>query len=326
MIKRDKILITGISGYIGSCLNGYLKNYYEIYGIDKKNTQSWIKLKKKNFFQCNLLNLSKLKKIIKKINPNTIVHLAAKSTVNDNIPKIQYNLNNITATKNLIKAMKICKINNLIYSSTAAVYKNKKNLINENDKLLPKSNYGKSKLITENIIKKENLNFIIFRFFNVASALRKPLVGEFHKPETHLIPRSIEKILKNRKIIIYGKNYRTIDGTCIRDYIHIEDICKAILLSIKKLNNKKNNRLVINLGNEKGISNQIIAQTILKKLNKNNSLIFYDKKRLGDAEYLVCNTKLARKTINWQPINNSIKTIISHQLKWSFYLKKKKLI
>ena len=164
------------------------------------------------------------------------------------------------------------------------------------------------------------------RFFNVSSAILKPLIGEYHQPETHIIPRSIEKAMKNKKIIINGNNYNTPDGTCVRDYIHIKDICRAILLSIKKINTKKKIRYTINLGNEKGISNKLIAKNIANMLGKDKNIILYSKRRPGDPEYLVCDTTLARKKINWKANDNSIRKIINDQLLWSNYLKRKKLI
>ena len=199
MQKKTKILITGAGGYIGSCLHAYLREKFTIYALDKNNLNPWIKVKENKFFKCNLLNIRKLKKIVDKIKPDIVIHLAAQSTVSSKIDKKKYYLNNVIATKNLLNAMKISKINNIIFSSTAAVYKNKKQPIKESDKLFPKNNYGRSKLFAEKIIKKENLNFIILRFFNVSSAILKPLIGEYHKPETHIIPRSIEKAMKNKK-------------------------------------------------------------------------------------------------------------------------------
>ena len=298
MLKKTKILITGAGGYIGSCLNAYLKEKFTIYALDKNKLNPWIKVKKNKFFKCNLINFRKLKKILDTIKPDIVIHLAAQSTVNSKIDKKKYYSNNVTATKNLLNAMKLSKINNIIFSSTAAVYKNKKKPIKESDKLFPKNNYGRSKLDAEKIIQRENFNFIILRFFNVSSAILKPLIGEYHQPETHIIPRSIEKAMKNKKIIINGNNYNTPDGTCVRDYIHIKDICRAILLSIKKINTKKKIRYTINLGNEKGISNKLIAKNIANMLGKDKNIILYSKRRPGDPEYLVCDTTLARKKIS----------------------------
>ena len=146
-----KILITGASGYIGSCLYFYLKNKFYVSGIDK-NQNRLVPIKK-----CNLLNYNKLNNFLKKEKPNLIVHLAAQSLVDETINKEKYYLNNVVATKNLVNSMKKNGLNNLIFSSTAALYKQKNKAISENDKTLPKSTYAKTKYECEKIIKKSKI-------------------------------------------------------------------------------------------------------------------------------------------------------------------------
>tara|TARA_S200000501_G_scaffold321820_1_gene317464 strand:- start:262 stop:642 length:381 start_codon:yes stop_codon:yes gene_type:complete len=126
-MSKKIFLITGCSGYIGGCLLNFFNSKQNIYGLDKKKPNRWIKIKKKNFYQCNLLDKKKLSKILNKINPDLIIHLAAKSTVNEKIKNIDYLKNNFVATKNLISIMNSLNINKIIYSSTAAVYKKKIN-------------------------------------------------------------------------------------------------------------------------------------------------------------------------------------------------------
>ncbi len=162
-----KILITGASGYIGSCLYFYLKKKYNVLAIDKKKN-SFFKIK-----LCNLLNQKKIERLIKQLKPDIVVHLAGQSLVDETISKKKYYDNNCKATKNLIQAMQKNNINNIIYSSTAAVYKYKNTKLNENSMLIPKSNYAKSKLFSEKIIIKSKINYLIMRFFNACSALDK---------------------------------------------------------------------------------------------------------------------------------------------------------
>ena len=145
-----RILITGCSGYIGGCLSNYLKKEKNLFFLDKDFPKRFIKIKK-NFFKCNLNNLKKTEGIIKKIKPDVIVHLAAKSTVNEKIKKSDYISNNIIATKNLIKVMNKLNIRNIIFSSTAAVYDKSRKLLKENYRLKPISNYGKSKHLAERL-------------------------------------------------------------------------------------------------------------------------------------------------------------------------------
>ena len=150
------------------------------------------------------------------------------------------------------------------------------------------------------------------------------MIGEFHNPETHLIPVSVTKALKNRTINIFGNNYPTKDGTCIRDYIHIKDICLAIKNSENYLKNEKLKSLILNIGNGKGISNNQILLN-LKKILKKNIKIKYLERRSGDQSFLVCNIKNAKKLIKWTPKNSRISKILKDEIKWANFLIKKKI-
>tara|TARA_E500000178_G_scaffold354846_1_gene425334 strand:- start:421 stop:1404 length:984 start_codon:yes stop_codon:yes gene_type:complete len=317
-----KILITGCSGYIGSCLSNYFKKKNQIYFLDKKKPKKFVNIKK-NFFKCNLNNLKKTEEVIEKIRPEIIIHLAAKSTVNDKIKKSSYISNNIKATKNLIKAMNKFNVKKIIFSSTAAVYDANSKLINENHLLKPLSNYGKTKLFAENeIIKNKKINHIILRFFNVAGSMDNNSIGEFHNPETHLIPVSVFRALKNKSINLFGKNYKTKDGTCIRDYIHIKDICSAIEKSIFYLKKKKS--LIINIGSGEGISNKNVLLTLAKILNKKIKISLL-KKRKGDQPVLVCSIYKAKKILKWRPRFSKIENILKSEINWSNFLIKKNI-
>ena len=223
-----KILITGANGYIGKCLYYFLKKKFKVIGIDKEKSQE------KNIIQCNILHKNKLDKVIKREKPEIIVHLAAQSLVDETINKKKYYDNNDKATKSLLEIIKKNKIKKIIFSSTAAIYKQSSKPLKENSKIKSLSTYAKTKLMCEKKIQNEkNLKFIILRFFNVCSALDRPVIGEFHNPETHLIPTIVYKAMHNKKIFIYGENFNTFDGTCIRDYIHIKDICSAFLAGLE---------------------------------------------------------------------------------------------
>ena len=262
--KSLKILITGANGYIGNCLFHFLSKKFTVLGIDIKNNLN------KKIYKCNILNIKKFDKILLINKPDLIIHLAAQSLVDDTIGKKKYYENNVLVTNSLLKLMKKHKLKNIIFSSTAAVYKHSTKLLKENSKLKPLSHYAKTKLVCEkNVIKQKNLNHIILRFFNVCSAMTKPLIGELHNPETHLIPTIIYKSIKNKMIYIYGKNFNTTDGTCVRDYIHIKDVCVAIEKSINFLF-KNNKSLLLNIGNSIGISNMTILNFIEKKIKKKN--------------------------------------------------------
>ena len=322
-----KILITGSAGYIGSCLFEYLKKKHEVFGTDK----TFPKVKKqKNFIQCNLLNLNKIDKIIRDIEPEIIIHLAAKSTVDFIDKKKEYIKNNTIVTKNILKSIKKNNIKHFIFSSTAAVYKSSNNKLTEKSKLSPNNIYGKTKLdcekqIIKNIDKACKTNFIIFRFFNVCSSLFPLKVGETHNPETHLVPILAEKFNKNQKIYIYGNNFKTKDKTCIRDYIHIADIVKAFDKGITYLiSNKKSE--IINLGTKKGFSTLSIFKTFQKFYNYRFEGPFFKDRRKGDVDKLICDNRKSYKILNWKPKHSIISKIIKDEKKWLNYMTNKKII
>ena len=318
-----KILITGSNGYIGSILGSYLiSKGLNVCGIDKNISNQFVKFKQ---YKCNLNNYQKLRKILEKIKPSKIIHLAGESTLDNINNKKNYVINNISATKKLLKACNYQKINSIIFSSTASVYKETNRKIKESFLLKPNNIYGLTKLKSEHLITKNSksnkVNYIIFRFFNVCSSLKK--IGENHNPETHLIPLTVQKYIEKKKLIIYGNNFNTKDGSCIRDYIHILDLCNAFYKALKYLdnNNKKPVKKILNLGSNKGISVFQIVNFF------NNKLKFtITKKRKGDNDILVCDNKMASKILKWKPINSNISKIIKDEIRWCKLLKKKGII
>ncbi len=313
-----KIIITGANGYIGGCLLNYLKDKFDIIGLDKEKSSN------KKIFQCNILNTQKLNLIFKKVKPEIVIHLAAQSLVDQKINKKKYYDNNVLATDSLLKVMKMNNVKKLIFSSTAAVYKQSSRALKESSKIQAISTYAKTKLVCEKQIQKEkNLKFIILRFFNVCSALTNPTTGELHNPETHLIPTIVYKAIHDKKIYIYGNNFATPDGTCVRDYIHIKDICIAIEKSTNYLNKNKRSQ-IFNIGNNKGLSNKEIINYIKAKI-KNNIKIEYVSRRKGDVSKLICNSNNVKKILNWSAKNSSIEKIVNDEIKWINKFKRKGL-
>ena len=317
------ILITGSNGYIGSVLGSYLiSKGVEVCGIDKNVNNIFVNFKQ---YKCNLNNYQKLIKLIKKIKPLKIIHLAGESTLDNIDNKKNYFTNNIAATKKLLRACNNQKVNSIIFSSTASVYKETNRKIKESFLLKPNNIYGLTKLKSEKLItsnsKNNKINYIIFRFFNVCSSLKK--IGENHNPETHLIPLVVQKYIEKKKLMIYGNNFKTNDGSCIRDYIHILDLCDAFFKALKYLddNNKRSVKKIINLGSNKGISVFQIVNFFKKKLR-----FIVAKKRKGDNNILICNNKMAFKILKWKPINSNISKIINDEIRWYKLLKKKGII
>ena len=305
----EKILITGVNGYIGNSLYHFLKGKFKVVGIDKESVS------KNTIYRCNILNTKKLEQILYKTKPEIVIHLAAQSLVDETINKEKYYNNNVVATNRLLRSMKKINVKKIIFSSTAAVYKQSSKPLKENSKLKPISTYAKTKLVCEkNILKQKDIKSVILRFFNVCSALKKPCIGELHNPETHLIPTIVYKAIYNKKIYIYGDDFPTPDGTCIRDYIHIKDICSAIEKSIRFLLNKKKSN-IFNIGNYKGLSNQEIVNYIKKNIKKKIN-IKYVNRRKGDISRLVCNSDKAKRSLSWVAKKSNLRKIVYDEINW----------
>ena len=326
MLKKSTILVTGCNGYIGSCISAFINKNYFLVGIDKKKLIP----KSNNLgieYNINLNNFSLLKNVISKHQIDCIIHLAGESTLDNIKNKYAYYLNNVLATKNLINIAKHYNINNIIFASTAAVYADQLKFLTERSIVKPNNIYGKTKLTCENLIKKEfskkNKSYIIFRFFNVCGSYFDKRVGELHNPETHLIPILVNKALKNKNFKVYGNNYKTKDGTCIRDYIHVKDLCIALKKALSLIK-KKTTRQVFNLGTRRGFSvMEIIKQVELHCKCKLN--ISFKKKRKCDISKLVCIPAKIEKYLKWKPRFSKISKIIADEFKWQLYLKKKKI-
>lgn len=320
-----KILISGSSGYIGSCLFEFLKKKFTVYGIDRV----FPKLKKqKNFFKIDLTNSKKTDDIVSFLKPCLIIHLAGQSTLDFINKKKDYITNNLEVTKNILASVKNNNVKHLMFSSTAAVYKTSNKKLTEKSKLEPNNIYGKTKLSCEKYIQKlldkKNTNFLIFRFFNVCSSQMSLKIGEMHNPETHYIPILAKKFKQNKKIYIYGNNFKTKDKTCIRDYIHIGDILRAFLLGINYLKKNKKSE-IINLGSGRGYSNLEIFNKFRYFTNNKSKKPYFKKKRRGDVNKLVCDSNKAYKILKWKSMYSNLSKIIKDEIKWLRFVEKNKI-
>ena len=317
-----KILITGGAGYIGSHMVEYATNNgHEVTILDNLSTGHKWAVNNNDFYNIDLLDKTKLGDFFKNKYYDGVIHFAGRSLVGEsNTNPSLYYLNNVVGTLNLLDVMKENNIKNLVFSSTAAVYgKPSENKILETHDKKPINNYGKSKLMVEQILEdyvaSYGFNVVALRYFNAAGASLSGLIGEAHFPETHLIPNILKSCLKkNATLKVFGNNYDTPDGTCVRDYVHVLDLAKAHMLSLTYLFSNRGFR-AFNLGNGNGFSvlDIINAATKVTKLKVNFQIA---KPRDGDPSVLVADSNLAKTSLGWEPKYTSIEDIISSAWNW----------
>ena len=322
MFKSSKnILVTGGAGYIGShIVEQLIKNKQSVIILDNLVTgYERLVNKKAKFIKADIKNKSKITKIIKDYNINSIIHLAAYLNVSEaEKKKRKYYTNNITGTKNLLEACKNSNVKNIIFSSSCSVYGNVKGSVSENRKPNPQGYYGYTKFKGEELLKKlslkYNLRYGILRYFNVAGASNSGKIGEIETSHGHLIKNlAIKSLEKKPKVKIFGNDYQTKDGTCVRDYIHVSDLADIHIKGLNYLNNNKKS-FILNCGYGKGYSVQQIVN-IFKKIKKGVG-IQYQKRRPGDIAQVYANAKKFKKILRWKPKYNNIKLIIKSAIRW----------
>jgi UDP-glucose 4-epimerase len=315
------ILITGGAGYIGSHITELLiKKKKNIFIVDNLSTGFKKLLQKKTYFKyLNILNTSKLKKIIIENNIDTVIHLAASLSieVGEKYPKLYYK-NNVLGTKSLLKACKNSLVKNFIFSSTAAVYKEGQKIVSEKSKVRPKSVYGKTKLLAEKQIilscKKMKINYGILRYFNVCGASSSGNIGIISKGD-HLFKNLSVAVMKNKPLIkIYGSNYNTPDGTAIRDFIHFSDLEEIHYEVLKKIFKTKKSA-ILNCGYNRGLSVRQVVEEF-KNQSKNPINIKFHSRRPGDMEMLISNNRYLKRLINWKPKYNNLSMIVKSCIRW----------
>ena len=322
-----KILLTGGAGYIGSHVAHLLIDKgHSVTIIDSLITgNKKLVPKKAKLYICDIADKLKVSKIISQQKFDLVMHFAGLIRVDESIKKpkkyIDYNYKKSKIFFNICFKYKLQK---LIFSSTASVYGNVKNKALENDKKNPLNPYALSKLKTENFIieksKKKSISYIILRYFNVAGADKKLRTGLVSKYSTHLIKISCEVAAGKRdKLIINGDDYDTIDGTAIRDYIHVSDLAEIHYICGKNLI-KNNKSKIFNCGYGKGVS----VKEVIKSLNKILGFQISTKigrRRPGDSIKVVANTAKLHKYLSWKPKFNNLKLILNSSLKWEKKLK-----
>lgn len=320
------ILVTGGAGYIGShCVLALLENKKNVIIFDNLSTghietvQNLQKYGNVIFVQGDLQNKNEIKDIFKKYTIEAVIHFAAFSQVGESvINPHKYYMNNVCGTLNLLEGMIENNVKKLVFSSTAATYGEPEYVpIDENHPQNPINPYGQTKLMLEKIMddydKAYGLKSVRLRYFNVAGADSKNRAGEWHNPETHLIPNILKSAADSGKVFeMYGDDYDTKDGTCVRDYINVEDLANAHILALKYLQNGGNTNF-FNLGTKEGntvkeVFNQC-SEICGKKIN-----VTIKPRRAGDPPILVADNSKAKKVLGWEPqktLQDSIKTAYS---------------
>ena len=324
--SSNNILVTGGAGYIGShIVENLVKTNNKVIILDNLVT-GYKRLinKKAKFIKADIKNKKNLIKIIKNNKICSIIHLAAYSNASEaETNKKKYYNNNIIGTKNLIEACKNTSVKNIVFSSSCSIYGNVKGAVNENKKPNPKGYYAFTKYKGEEIVKKYskkfNYNYAILRYFNVAGASKSGKIGQIHSNGQLFKNLSIQFLKKKPIINVYGKNYKTKDGTCVRDYIHVSDLAEVHIKSINYLEKYKKS-LTLNCGYGKGYSvNDIVM--LFTKMKKNVSIIYKDR-RPGDIAQVYADTSKFKKYLKWKPKYNNIKKILVSSFDWERKLNK----
>ncbi len=328
--ENNTILITGGCGFIGSHLTLLLKKKnFRVIVIDNLSIGKKKLFRGNKLYKIDITKKKQLEKVFKENKFFAIFHLAGLSKLTESFKKKNlYKKNNIKGTKNIIDFTKKYKVKYLIFSSSASVYgKQKKFPISENSSLKPISYYGKTKLISENLIKnycsKNYFKSICLRYFNVIGSNYKNKLGEIHDPPIHLIPIFIKKIIDKKPIQIRS-NFNTRDKSGVRDYIDVNDMANAHYLCLQKITRIKKNFFILNLGSKKYFSVKEIVKIICKKIKSKKIKITYSKKLKGEPDMLIANGQLAKKVLGWSPKINIEKSILNMILWEKYKLKNKK--
>lgn len=316
------LLIPGGAGYIGSHMVRYAQDHgYEVVVLDNFSSGHKWAINDCEILNVDLLDQDKLSKLLKGRNFDGVIHFAAKSLVAESIarPDLYYK-NNFTGTLNLVNEMIKNGNNNIVFSSTAAIFGNPlSSKIDEGHRKEPINSYGQSKLITENMLRDFSqafdLNVTCLRYFNAAGAHESGEIGEAHDPETHLIPCILKLSLSGEgELKIFGNDYNTHDGTCIRDYVHVSDLAQAHLLALDYMNLNRGFS-AFNLGNGNGYS---VFDVIKSCETAIGEPIRYEivQRRAGDPAVLVADSTLAINDLKWQPDFTEINEIIKSAWLW----------
>ena len=318
-----RILVLGGAGYIGShTALELVKAGNEVVIADNLVTGYRKAIPKgAKFYEGDLRDFDFLNKLFQQEKIDAVIHFAAYSLVGESVTNpLKYYDNNLYGTKVLLEAMVKNNVGKIVFSSTAATYGEPENIpILESDRTCPTNPYGETKLAMEKMFKwtaeAHGLRYVSLRYFNACGADESGTIGEAHNPESHLIPLILQVPNGKRETIsIYGTDYDTPDGTCIRDYIHVTDLAQAHILAVQYLNNGGESD-IFNLGNGVGYSVREVIETA-RKITGHPIPATESSRRAGDPARLVASSEKAKKILGWKPVHDSLEEIISSAWNW----------
>ncbi|MED0685608.1 UDP-glucose 4-epimerase GalE [Anoxybacillus ayderensis] len=316
------ILICGGAGYIGShAVYRFIEKGEQVVVVDNLQTGHRKAVHPDAlFYEGDIRDRHFLSDIFKKHEIDTVIHFAAHSLVGESVKKpLAYYNNNVYGTEVLLHVMNEHGVKQIVFSSTAAVYGEPKQIpIQETDETNPESPYGETKLAMEKMMKWANvaygIRYISLRYFNVAGAYGT-MLGEDHRPETHVIPLILQVPLgKREEFHIFGDDYDTYDGTCIRDYIHVLDLVDAHMLAVEKLR-KGSESNIYNLGNGNGFSVKEVVEAA-RRVTGHPIPAKMMPRRPGDPARLVASSEKAKRELGWKPMYTTIEEIIASAWEW----------
>ena len=316
-----KVLVCGGAGYIGSNMTAILAaEGHEPIVYDNLSKGHKTAIGNAEFVKGDLADYELLVRTLKGRKVEAVMHFAAFIEAGESVLfPLKYYQNNVCNTQVLLSAMESAGVEKFVFSSTAAVYGIPRMVpITENLPNEPINPYGETKLAVERMCHHQSaagkLRYVALRYFNACGAGHNCTLGEDHRPETHLIPLAIAAAMDKRSSVkIFGTDYPTPDGTCIRDYIHIEDLCRAHLLALKKLD--KENELIYNLGNGKGYSVREVIDTV-KKVSGRSFEVVETERRPGDSPVLTSDAAKAKRELRWEPAWRELEKIIESAWQW----------
>jgi len=322
-----KVLLTGGAGYIGSHVNKLLDSKgVETVVLDNLQYGHREAVKWGRLVEVDLLDYDALNEVFAGSNFDAVLHFAAYIFVGESVSDPEkYYRNNLMGGLNLLRAMRANSVDKIIFSSTAAVYGEPHQVpIPEDHPVIPINPYGWSKLILEQMIADFSRSYdwrsIIFRYFNAAGADPEGEIGENHNPENHLIPLLLEATLDSkRSLTVYGTDYETPDGTCIRDYIHVMDLAEAHWLGLMRVTEEESGPSepfqIYNIGNGNGFSVREVISSAARVTGKTPEII-YSSRRPGDAPVLVADSSRLRNELGWEARHPNLDSIIADAWRW----------